>query len=99
MLQLNPNELTLLAGVFLGYPSNAHFQRPGKGIKIERQPSKVYLSASAGKGRICGLPMNIGDSQQAADLVIHQQVLSSHTKPVESVLVGIGGARGLLRLS
>lgn len=97
-LQLSPNELTLLAGVFLGYAPNAHFQRPGKGIKIERQPSKVYLSASAGKGRIYGLPLNIGDSQRAADLVVYQLVQSSYTKSVESVLAGIRGSCGLLRL-
>jgi len=96
-LQLSPQELVLMCGILLGYAPKAHFQRPGKGIHLERQPDKVFISASAGQGNRFALPLNIGDTQRAADLLIHQLVRGSFTGSVESVLAGVRGACALLK--
>lgn len=97
-MQLSPNELVLLCGILLGYAPNAHFQRPGKGINIERQSQKVFISASAGHGNRFALPLNIGDTQRAADLLVHQLVKGSFTGSVESILATVRGACALIKL-
>lgn len=96
-LQLSHNELVILAGICLGYAKDYHFQRPGKGIKIERQSGNLYLSGSAGQGKIYGLPLNLGDTARLADFAVMQLVKSSFTGSIESVLASIRGACALNR--
>ena len=61
-IQLSTSELPILCGVLSGLLPRLHFQRPGKGIKIERQDNKVFVHASQGKEHIYALPVNIGDT-------------------------------------
>jgi len=96
-LQLSHNELVILAGICLGFAKAHHLQRPGKGIKIERQSGNLYMSASAGKGNLFALPMNVGDTARLADFALMQLARSSFTGSMEAVLATVRGACALLR--
>jgi len=95
-LQLSSTELVTMTGIFFGFTPKAHFARPDKGIQIERQPGKVYLSASAGSGRIYGLPLTPGDVVRAADFFIARIVEMSLTKDVSAAIASVRGACALL---
>jgi len=96
-LQLSHNELVILAGICLGFAKGHHLQRPGKGIKIERQAGNIYINASAGKGRMYTLPLNIGDTSRLGDFVLMQLTRGSFTGSIEGILASVRGACALLR--
>lgn len=85
-----------MTGIFLGFAPKAYFARPDKGIQVERQPGKVYLSASAGSGCIYGLPLTPGDIFRAADFFIARIVEMSLTKDVSAAIASVRGACSLL---
>lgn len=96
-LQLSHNELVMLVGICLGYAKSHHLQRPGKGIKIERQSGNLFINASAGKGNLFALPLNVGDTARLADFALMQLARGSFTGSIEAVLASVRGACALLR--
>ena len=67
-VQLSDTELPIMAAVCLGYLPKAHFKRSGKGIFIERQPNKLFVSATQGSGNAFALPIPIGQTFQVGVL-------------------------------
>jgi hypothetical protein len=96
-IQLASHELVALTGLLLGYASALQCARQNKGIQIERQPGKVYIRASAGAGRMYGVPLTVGDTARAADFCLAQIVAGSFTGSVEASLAAVRGACALLR--
>lgn len=96
-LQLSHNELVIVAGICLGFAKGYHLQRPGKGIKIERQSANLYINASAGKGNLFALPLNVGDTARLADFALMQLARGSFTGSMDAVLAAVRGACALLR--
>ncbi len=94
-LQLNETELPILAAVCLGYLPFADFKRPQKGLHIERQPGKLYLSATQGPGTAYSLPIPTGQTFLIGTLVLKQ--LSKHVKMDNSplLLASLRGAAAL----
>lgn len=71
-LQLSETELPIMAAVCLGYLPKANFKRSGKGIVIERQPNKLFISATQGSGNAFALPLPMGQTFQVASLILLQ---------------------------
>ncbi len=94
-LQLSETELPILAAVCLGYLPFADFKRPQKGIHIERQPGKLFLSATQGRGTGYSLPIPTGQTFLIGTLVLKQ--LSKHTKLNDGslLLASLRGAAAL----
>lgn len=93
--QLDETELALFASVCLGYLPSCEFKRPGKGIKIERQPGKLYISASRSDARF-SLPVPIGQVFQVSTLILAQ--LQKHSFVSGEVLIAsLRGAAALFR--
>jgi hypothetical protein len=94
-LQLSETELPILAAVCLGYLPFADFKRPQKGIDIERQPGKLFLSATQGGGTGYSLPIPTGQTFLIGTLVLKQ--LSKHTKLDDGslLLASLRGAAAL----
>lgn len=91
--QLDETELALFASVCLGYLPSCEFKRPGKGIKIERQPGKLYISASRSDARF-SLPVPIGQVFQVCTLVLAQ--LQKHSFVTgEMLIASLRGAAAL----
>jgi len=96
-LQLSHHELVILTGICLGFAKQVHLQRPGKGIKIERQHGNLYINASAGRGNMFALPLNVGDTARLADFGLMQLTRGSFTGSIEAVLASVRGACALIR--
>lgn len=96
-LQLSHNELVIVTGIFLGYAPKIQCGRPDKGINVARQTGKVYLSASAGSGKIFGVPLDVGDTAKAADFFLARLIAGSFTGSVDAILASVRGACALLR--
>lgn len=93
--QLSESELALFASVCLGYLPSCEFKRPGKGIKIERQPGKLYVTASRSDARF-SLPVPIGQVFQISTLVLSQ--LQKHSFVTgETLIASLRGAAALFR--
>ncbi|UQG62609.1 hypothetical protein MIH18_23050 (plasmid) [Marinobacter sp. M3C] len=71
-LQLGETELPLFAALCLGLLPKVHFKRPTKGIVIERQPNKLFVSATQGQGTAYALPIPMAQSFQLSALALAQ---------------------------
>lgn len=94
-VQLSEYELPLLACVFLGYLPKLELRRPGKGVLIERQTNRIFVSATAGSGNMFALPLPIGQVFQVSALVLGQ--LQKHTGLNDGTMI-IAGLRGAASL-
>lgn len=94
-VQLGESELPLLACVCLGYLPRTELKRPGKGILIERQANRIFVSATAGRGKIFALPLPIGQVFQVSALVLAQ--LQRHTGLNDGAMI-IASLRGAASL-
>lgn len=94
-IQLSENELPLLACVCLGYLPKIEFKRPGKGVYIERQANRLFVSATSGSGNVFALPLPIGQVFQVSSLILKQ--LQAHTGLLDGALV-ISALRGASQL-
>lgn len=96
--QLTDSELVEVAGVFLGLAPSCKCARADKGISFERQPGKVFVSASAGSGKIYGLPFGVGDCYQVADFFLTRLKQGSTSHDTASILASLRSALALNRL-
>lgn len=94
-IQLSDNELPILAAVCLGYLPFAEFKRPQKGIRIERQPGKLFLSATQGRGTAYSLPIPIGQTFRITALVLKQISRHTHLTNGHLLLASLRGASAL----
>jgi hypothetical protein len=96
-IQLSKTELPLIAAVCLGYLPNAHFKRPGKGIVIERQSNKLFISASQGSGNVFALPLPIGQTFQLACIILAQLQKQTELSDGALLMAALRGAAGLYK--
>ena len=94
-LQLGEVELPLFAAVCLGYLPKAHFKRPTKGIVIERQPNKLFISATQGQGTAYALPIPIAQTYQLGTLALAQLKKQAIVDDAELLLAALRGAAAL----
>lgn len=94
-VQLAESELPLFAAVCLGYLPRADFKRPTKGISIERQPNKLFVSATQGKGAAYALPIPIAETFQMGSLALTQLKKQGHVEEPELLLAALRGAAAL----
>lgn len=97
IFQLAPSELTAVSAVCLGYLPDFKCSRPGKGFEIKRQPNRMYINASAGKGVFHQLPISIGDTFQLSCLLLHQLKAQTPWIDENCLLASIRGAAGLYK--
>lgn len=96
-VQVSETELPIFASVMLGYLPKAHFKRSDKGIFIERQKGKTFISATQGAGKAYALPVPIGQSFQIADLLLKQLKAQSHCGNSELILAALRGSSALYK--
>tara|TARA_A100001015_G_scaffold305283_1_gene397775 strand:+ start:1128 stop:1610 length:483 start_codon:yes stop_codon:yes gene_type:complete len=94
-LQLSETELPIMASVCLGYLPKANFKRSGKGIVVERQANKLFVSATQGSGNVFALPIPIGNAFLVSCLVLNQ--LKANTMLIDSDLI-LASLRGVSAL-
>lgn len=98
-VQVSDTELPIFASVMLGYLPKVHFKRSDKGIVIERQKDKTFISATQGAGKAYALPVPIGQSFQIADLVLNQLKAQSYCGDSELILAALRGSSALYKHS
>lgn len=96
-VQLSDTELPIMAAVCLGYLPKAHFKRSGKGIFIERQPNKLFVSATQGSGNAFALPIPIGQTFQVSSLVLSQLQKQADYSDGNLLLAALKGAAALYK--
>ena len=94
-LQLSESELPILASVCLGYLPKAQFKRPDKGIVIERQVNKLYVSATQGAGNNFSLPVPIGQTFQITALVLAQLQKQTELSDGNLLIAALRGSSSL----
>ncbi len=94
-LQLGEAELPLFAALCLGFLPKVHFKRPTKGIVIERQPNKLFVSATQGQGTAYALPIPIAKSFQLGVLALSQLKKQMSCKDEALLLAALRGAAAL----
>lgn len=95
-LQLSETELPIMAALCLGFLPKAEFKRPGKGMKLERQTGKIYISATQGAGNVFALPIPIGSTFLISGLLLNQ--IQKHTCLTgELVIAALRGASALYK--
>ena len=94
-VQLSENELPILAAVCLGYLPKAQFKRPDKGIVVERQVNKLYVSATQGAGNNFSLPVPIGQSFQISALVLTQLQKQTELNDGHLLIAALRGSASL----
>lgn len=97
IFQLAPSELTAVSAVCLGYLPAFKCGRPGKGFSVERQPNKIYVNASAGKGVFPQLAISMGDTFQLSCLLLHQLKAQTPWLDENCILASVRGAAGLYK--
>ena len=98
-LQLSDTELPVLAAVCLGYLPSAQFKRPTKGIYIERQDNKLFVSASQGAGNQFALPIPIGQTFQIGCLLLAQLKQQVALEDSDLLIAALRGAAALYKAS
>jgi hypothetical protein len=94
--QLSETELPIMAGLCLGYLPKAVFKRPGKGLELNRQAGKIFLSATQGSGAVYALPIPIGSTFLISGLLLLQ--IQRHTSLTgELVIAALRGACALYK--
>ena len=94
-VQLSDTELPLLAAVCLGYLPKVSFKRPTKGISVERQANKLFISATQGSGAAFALPVPIAQTFQVGVLVLAQLKKQSPLDDGELIIAALRGAAAL----
>lgn len=95
-LQLSETELPIMAALCLGFLPIAEFKRPGKGIKLERQSGKIFISATQGAGNVFALPVPIGTTFLISGLLLKQ--IQKHTCLTgDLVIAALRGASALYK--
>lgn len=97
-IQLSEDELPVFASVLLGYLPKCEFKRPGKGIFIERQASKMFYKATQGSGNHFVMPVPIGQTFRVSSLVLNQLSAQSGLQDGQLIMAAIKGSAGLYRL-
>ncbi|AHI32871.1 hypothetical protein [Marinobacter salarius] len=95
VLQLGEDDLPLLCCVCLGYLPQAEFKRPTKGISIQRQPGKLFISASQGADKCFALPLPIPQSFQLGALALKQLKQQAGFEDEQLILAALRGAAAL----
>lgn len=98
-VQLDEAEWPLLTAVCLGFLPKYHFKRPTKGITIERQPNKLFVSATQGLGAAYALPIPIAQSFQLGVLVLTQLKKQMSCKDEGLLLAALRGTAALYKPS
>lgn len=98
-IQLSDTELPIMAAVCLGYLPKAHFKRSGKGIVIDRQPNKLYVSATQGSGNAFALPIPIGQTFQVSSLILSQLLKQTALTDSNLLVTALRGAAALYKPS
>ncbi len=74
-VQLTPQELPIVAAIFLGYKKSCEFMNHGpeknKGFAFERQDEKIYCKLFS-KGSVCGVPILPADIYYVGTLFLGQ---------------------------
>lgn len=96
-LQLSDTELPIMAAVCIGYLPAAHFKRSGKGISIERQPNKLFISATQGSGNAFALPIPIGQTFQISSLVLAQLQKQTDLSDSNLLIAALRGSSALYK--
>jgi len=96
-VQLSENELPILAAVCLGYLPKAEFKRPGKGVVVQRQENKIYVSATQGAGNNFALPIPIGQSFQIASLLLIQLQKQTQLYDGDLLIAALRGSASLYK--
>lgn len=96
-VQLSDTELPIMAGVCLGFLPKAHFKRSGKGIIIERQAGKLFISATQGSGSAFALPLPIGQTFQVSSLVLAQLQKQTELSDGNLLIAALRGAAALYK--
>ncbi len=94
-VQLSETELPLFAGVCLGYLPRAEFRRATKGIIIERQPNRLFVSATQGRCTGHALPVSIAQAFQIGALALHQLTKQTPLQNSHLLLAALRGACAL----
>jgi hypothetical protein len=94
-LQLGEAELPLFAALCLGFLPKVHFKRPTKGIVIERQSNKLFVSATQGQGTAYALPIPIAQSFQLGVLALTQLKKQMSCADNALLLAALRGAAAL----
>lgn len=97
VLQLGEDDLPLLCCVCLGYLPKAEFKRPTKGLLIERQENKLFVSASQGAGTAYALPLPISQTFQLGTLALAQLKKQSASSDDQLILASLRGAAALYK--
>ncbi|WP_444928328.1 hypothetical protein ACJJI4_23745 (plasmid) [Microbulbifer sp. TRSA002] len=98
-IQLSDTELPIMAAICLGYLPKAHFKRSGKGIVIDRQPNKLYVSATQGSGNAFALPIPIGQTFQVSSLILSQLLKQTALTDSNLLVTALRGAAALYKPS
>lgn len=96
-VQMSDTELPLFAAMCLGFLPSVSFKRPGKGINIERQPNKLFVSATEGYGKAFALPVPIGQTFQLGALAIEQLRKQTFLQDDGLVIAALRGAAALYK--
>lgn len=95
VLQLGEDDLPLLCSVCLGYLPKVEFKRPTKGIVVERQPNRLFISASQGSGNCYALPLPIAQTFRLGALAMAQLKKQSEMDDDDLLLASLRGAAAL----
>ena len=95
VLQLGEDDLPLLCCVCLGYLPKAEFKRPTKGIVVERQPNRLFISATQGSGNCYALPLPIAQTFRFGALAMAQLKKQSGVDDDNLLLASLRGAAAL----
>lgn len=94
--QLSEHELPVLTSVFLGFLQKCEFTRSGKAILFERQPAKLFVSATQGAGNIFALPLLVGQAYLVCGLLLSQ--FEKNTNQSDGLLI-VFALRGAITLA
>lgn len=94
-LQATETELPLLACVLVGYLPRLELKRSGKGVVIERQHAKLFVSAS--QGRFIALPVLPGAVFELSTLVLNQLQKNHPHTDTQLLLVGLRSSAQLVQ--
>ena len=97
VLQLGEDDLPLLCCVCLGYLPKAEFKRPTKGIVVERQPNRLFISATQGSGNCYALPLPIAQTFRLGALAMAQLKKQSEMDDDDLLLASLRGAAALFQ--
>lgn len=96
-VQLQPKELALLASVLLGYMPSIKIERPTKGIEVKRQDNSIYMRATAGRGNLVNMQIDIGDAYRLTTFTLEQLQKQSFVSDGGLILASLRGVSALYK--